>query len=142
MGARKVIMNFIPPSYDDLETIAQDIIDDLPEEIASVNGDIVLEIEDLVDETMEHALDLDDAYDLLLHFKHEKDIAPGIERKQSDNNGTLILFRRPILDEWCDSGEDLSVLIRQLIIEELGRVYDFSDDEIEDMVNRHHQGML
>jgi predicted Zn-dependent protease with MMP-like domain len=142
MSAQKIIMNFVPPSYDDIITLGQGILDDLPEELDDIIGDVALTIEDLADEILEDELDLDDAFELLILFKHEKEISPGVERKQEENNGTLTVFRRPVLDEWCESGEDLAILLRHLIIEELGRVFDFEDDDIEDMTQRHHQGLL
>ena len=43
---------------------------------------------------------------------------------------------------WCETQEDLQSLIRQVMIEELGRHFEFSDEDIEDMTERHYQGML
>ena len=43
---------------------------------------------------------------------------------------------------WCESGEHLTAMLRQIMIEELGKHFDFSEDEIDEMSERHYQGML
>jgi predicted Zn-dependent protease with MMP-like domain len=43
---------------------------------------------------------------------------------------------------WCETGEDLNLLVRQALIEELAHNFEFSEDEIDDMARRHYQGML
>jgi len=143
MSTQQIIMNFtVPPSFDDLSVIANDIIGNLPEELLEHFEEIEVQIEDVVDEATEMELNLDDAFDLLLMFKSGKEISPGVEAKSAGGQDVLILYRRAILDLWCEEGEDLSVMIRQIIVEELGRAFEFSEDDIEEFVSRHHQGLL
>jgi len=143
MNGRKIIMNFsVPPSLDDLEVMADEALENLPEELEDFCDNISIQLEELPDETMEQELDLDDPYDLLVLFRSGKEVSPGVEKKSVDADDILILFRRPVLDLWCEAQEPLPLLIRQLIIEELGRNFDFSDDEIDEMTSRHYQGLL
>jgi len=46
------------------------------------------------------------------------------------------------LDLWCETGEDLSGLLREVVIEEISRAFDYSEDDIIEMMGRHHQGMF
>ena len=39
----------------------------------------------------------------------------------------VFLYRRPILDYWCETGEDLTHLIRHFLIHEIGHHFGFSD---------------
>lgn len=143
MNQQRIIMNFsVPPSVDDLEVIVQEAFDSLPEEILEFCDGLSLAIEEFPDESVEAELDLDDPYELMALYKSGKEIAPGVERKVANDDDCLILYRRPILDVWCDSGDDLGQVVREVLIEELGNQFDFSDDEVEEMVQRHHQGML
>ena len=136
-------MNFtVPPSADDLEVIAGGVLEQLPEELAEFSDGLSVVIEELPDETVEQDLDLEDAYDLLALYKNGKEISPGVERKTANDDDVLLLYRRSILDAWCENVDDLSALIRHIIIEELGRHFDFSEDEIDEMNERHYQGML
>ena len=136
-GHKIVIMNYTtPPSLEDLEGMAQAHLDNLPDELADYCEDLVLVIEDLPDESIENDLDLDTPFDILALFKNGAEITPGVLAKQQSEDDRLILFRRPILDYWCESYEDLNFLIRQIIINELGQNFDLSDEEIEDLVLR------
>ena len=143
MEQQRIIMNFsVPPSAEDLLVMAQEVFDILPEEILEFCDTLTIEIEDFPDETIETELELDDPSELLALYKSGKEISPGVESKVVDEDDVLMLYRRPILDFWCDSGEDLTNVIRNVMIEELGSRFDFSEKDIEEMSARHHQGML
>ncbi|HJT05792.1 MAG TPA: metallopeptidase family protein, partial [Stellaceae bacterium] len=43
----------------------------------------------------------------------------------------IFLYRRPILDYWCETGEDLYQLVRHVLIHEIGHHFGFSDDDME-----------
>lgn len=141
--AQKIIMNYsTPPSLEDMEVIAAEALGNLPEELLEFCDELALRVEDFPDEVVEHEMDLDDSYDLLALYKNGKEIAPGVERKTANDDDVLVLYRRPILDLWCEEQDDLMTLVRQVMIEELGRRFDFSETEIDEMVQRHYQGML
>lgn len=143
MDQGKIIMNFSsPPSAEDIEAMASDIAETLPEEILEFCEEITIQVEELPDESVEQEMDLDDPYDLLALYRSGKQIAPGIESKVANDDDVLILYRRPILDLWIETGYDLMNTIRDVMIEELGSQFEFSEDEIEEMAQRHHQGML
>ncbi len=143
MDCQQIIMNFtVPPSVDDIEALAKVVVENLPDELLRDCEELVVLVEDIADETTVNDLDLEDPFDLPALYKSAKEIAPGIERKVANDDDVLVLFRRAVLDVWCDTGEDFQSLIRQVIIEELGRFFEFSDDDIEDMNSRHYQGML
>lgn len=143
MDARKIIMNFtVSPSLEDIEILASNVVDHMPDELNGFIESVALVIEDFPDEALETELELEDPFDLVALFRSGKEISPGIEKKSANDDDVLMLFRRPILDLWCESGEDLSALLQQIIIEELARNFDFTEDEIEDMAQRHHGALL
>ncbi len=143
MDRRQIIMNFsVPPSLEDIEYIAADARENLPEELLEFCEETDIVVEDFPDSATEAELELDDPYDLLALYKSGREISPGVERKTAGDSDTLVLYRRPMLDLWCESGEDLSAVVRQVMIEEIGRSFDFSDSEIEEMLRRHYQGMF
>lgn len=139
----QIIMNFsTPPSIDDLNVIATSQFELMPDEIADQVENISIQIEDMPDEATEAEMDLDDPYELVALFKSGKQISPGVEKKSANDDDVLILYRRPILDMWCDTCEDLTSLVRDIMIEEIASNLDFSEDDIEEMASRHYQGML
>jgi predicted Zn-dependent protease with MMP-like domain len=44
-----------------------------------------------------------------------------------DDIGMIFLYRRPLLDYWIESREDLSHLVRHVLIHEIGHHFGFSD---------------
>ena len=140
---QQIIMNFsMPPSDDDLSVIANEQLQNLPDELLEFFDDLTVQVEDIPDEATESDLELEDPYELLVLYKAGKELAPGVEKKAANDDDALILYRRPILDAWCETGEDLTQIIREAMIEEIGNHFDFSEDEIEEMTARHYQGML
>ena len=143
MDRQQIIMHFtVPPLADDLKVMAEEALEGLPEEILEHCEDLVIEIEELPDETVEQDLDLDDPYELMALFRSAKQIAPGVEKKVANEDDILVIYRRPLLDLWCENGENLNDLVRQVMIEELGAQFEYNDDEIDEMISRHYQGML
>jgi len=135
---QQIIMNFsTAPSVDDINVIALEQIENLPDELVDLCEDVVIQIEDIADEATESDLDLDHPYDLLALFKGGKQLSPGIEKKSANDDDTLVLYRRALLDVWCETGEDISQIVREAIIEELATNFEFSDDDIEDMQRRY-----
>jgi predicted Zn-dependent protease with MMP-like domain len=143
MNKKKVIMNFTtPPNIEDIEVIGEHVLENLPEELMEFCESLAINVEEIPDETVEMELDLDDPYELVALYRKGSQIAPGVESKTANDDDVILIFRRPLLDMWCELNDDLSDVLRQVMIEEIGASFDFSEDEIEEMTLRHHQGML
>lgn len=143
MTSQQIIMHFSrPPSADDLEGMAADALQNLPEELSSHCVELTIRIEEFPDEATEQEMELEDPYELAAFFKSGKEISPGVQKKIATADDVLILYRRPLLDMWCEAHDDLGLLLRQVMIEELGRCFEFSDADIDEMTARHFQGML
>lgn len=140
---QQIIMNYsVSPSLEDLEIMTGNVLENVPDELLEFIENLSVVIEDFPDELTEAELDLEDPFDLLALYKSGNEISPGIVKKMANDDDVLMLYRRPILDMWCESGDELFSVLRHVVIEELGRNFDFSEHEIEDMTKRHHQAML
>lgn len=143
MECKRIIMNYtVPPSVEDLDDLAAVVWESMPDELSSRCDELAITVEDIADETTLSDLGIEDPFDLVALYKDGKAISPGVERKVANDDDSLVIYRRSILDMWCETQEDLQGLIRQAMIEELGRYFEFSDEDIEDMSERHYQGML
>lgn len=143
MERDQIIMSYsVPPSAEDIEVLAKGILETLPEELLEFCDGMAISVEDFPDEAIQQELDLDDPYDLLALYRSGSEIAPGVTKKTANDDDQLLIFRRPLLDVWCETFEDLNNLIRQVMIEELGQNFDFSEDEIEEMAARNFSGVL
>lgn len=143
MNQNRINMSFsAPPSGEDILELAREILESLPEEILEKCETLALQCEEMADEATEAEMELDDPYELLALYRSGKEISRGVQRKVANDDDVLILYRRPILDMWCEMGEDLKDIIREVMIEELGQNFEFSEDEIAEMTRRHHQGLF
>jgi len=103
---QQIIMNFsVPPSPDDLTVIANGQLQNMPDELSDYIEDLTIRIEEFPDEATESDLELEDAYELLTLYKAGKELAPGVETKAANDDDVLILYRRPILDVWSETGK-------------------------------------
>lgn len=118
-----------PPSADEIEAIARATLERLPEPFAHSLGDVVLLVQEFADETTLAQMGIDDPFELSGLYEG----IPLTERSVEES-GTLpervLLFRRPILDEWADSEETLEHLVAHVLIHEVGHHFGLSDDDI------------
>ncbi|MCB9980691.1 MAG: metallopeptidase family protein [Rhodospirillales bacterium] len=143
MNQSRIIMSYTTaPSSEDLLVLAQETLETLPPELLSYCSDLAISVEDIADEALEVELDLEDSFELLALYRSGQEIAPGVLSKVANDDDLLILFRRPILDMWCDSGEHLPGVLREVMITEIARNFEFLEEEIDAMLREHYQGML
>jgi len=143
MDAKQIIMNYTtPPGLNEFETLSAAILEAMPDELSAHCADLNVVIEDFPDDAMQADMDVDDPYELLALYRGGKELSPGIEKKNTDDDDTLLLFRRPILDLWCENCEDITALMRDIMIEEIAKAHDFSEDDIDEMTAGHSQQIL
>lgn len=116
-----------PPSLDDIEAVASTELAALPKDFKRHLGDIVFRVQEFPDNETLDALELESPFDLMglyhgvdMASKSVSDPVPGIDM--------IYLYRRPLLDYWCETGEDLGHLIRHVLIHEIGHHFGLSDD--------------
>ncbi len=137
MDRQQIIMTFTtPPGIEELTAIAKSAFQALPEEVLSFCEELCIQVEEFPDTAIENELDLQDPYELVALFRSGGQISPGVQKKVANDDDALIIYRRPLLDMWCETGEDLSGLMRQIMIEELAQNFDFSEDEIAELTRQ------
>ena len=119
-----------PPSLADIEALAERALAAIPRRLKRHLGAVVIRVEEFPDEETEEAMGLEGPFDILglyrgiaLPHKSAGDPLPGIDM--------IFLYRRPILDYWCETGEDLERLVRHVLIHEIGHHFGFSDADME-----------
>ena len=118
-----------PPSLADIEELANQALGTIPSRLKRQIGAVVIRVEEFPDEETEQAMGLDSAFDILglyrgvaLPHKSVSDPRPNVDM--------IFLYRRPILDYWCETGEDLADLVRHVLIHEIGHHFGFSDADM------------
>lgn len=118
------------PSLADLERLAREAFESLPEAFRARVTSVAIRIEDFPDKEIESDMGLESPFDLLGLYS-------GVslrEKSVIDQPGDLdrvFLYRRPILDYWADSGERLDQIVRHVLIHEIGHHFGLSDDDME-----------
>ncbi len=117
------------PTADEIEAIARRTLAALPEPFASHLRDVVLQVEEFAADEMLTSMGIEDPFDLTGLYE-----GVPLNQKSVDISGTLpdriLLFRRPILDEWADGQHTLERLVTHILIHEAGHHFGFSDDDM------------
>lgn len=119
----------IAPSAQEIEAIARRTLAALPDAFRRHIGEIVLIVEDFADDETLKALDIESPFDLTGVY-HGRPIG---EKSSMDSGAVpdrIHLYRRAILDEWIEDGEDLATLVRHIVIHEVGHHFGLSDDDM------------
>jgi predicted Zn-dependent protease with MMP-like domain len=122
-----------PPSADDIEQIGRQVLNELPEMFRRHVRDVVIAVEDFPDDATLRDLGMESPFDLLglyhgVPVGHGSTLAP--PREDVDR---IYLYRRPLLEYWCETGEPLAALVRNTLIHEIGHHFGFSDDDMEEI---------
>lgn len=123
-------MNQVPPTLADLDIMAQKALATVPDELKRHLGAVVIRIEEFPDDETADEMSLESPFDLLGLYRgvalpHQSVSSPhvGIDM--------IFLYRRPILDYWVETGEDLQAVVRHVLIHEIGHHFGFSDEDME-----------
>jgi predicted Zn-dependent protease with MMP-like domain len=118
------------PTLAEIEAIARAELARLPEPFRRHVRDVVVRVDDFCDAEIEREMDLDSPFDLLglyqgvsLSQKSVADAPQDLDR--------IFLYRRPILDFWCEGTDTLDHVVRHVLIHEIGHHLGFSDDDME-----------
>jgi predicted Zn-dependent protease with MMP-like domain len=120
-----------PPSLADIERLARQAWDAMPETFRAMAGDVMIHIEDFADDDVLADLDIEDPFELSglyqgvdLTQRSISDPAPQTPR--------VFLYRRAILDEWIERSDvSLSDLVSHILVHEIGHHFGLSDDAMD-----------
>ncbi len=119
-----------PPTLADLEAVAREAYASIPADLRSYVNDVVVRVEEFPDDETLEELDCESPFDLLGLYRGVDLTRKSVQDAPQDLD-MIFLYRRPILDYWCEEGEDLTHLVRHVLIHEIGHHFGFSDDDME-----------
>jgi len=118
-----------PPTLNDIEALADAAWRAIPARLRAMAADIVIRVEEFPSAEIRRDMALDSPFDLLGLYQG---VALG-ERSVMDSTpdiDMIFLYRRPLLDYWCETDEDLGHLVRHVLIHEIGHHFGFSDADM------------
>ncbi len=118
------------PGLDDIEQLARTALATVPEELRRQVEDVPIRVEEFPDAETERDMELETPFDLLGLYRGVSLDRRGVfdVRQEPD---MIFLYRRPILDYWCETGEALADIVRHLLIHEIGHHFGLSDADME-----------
>jgi len=118
------------PSLADIDEIARQAFENLPHHFRSRCTDVVLRIEEFPSDDVVADMQLESPFDILGLYQGTE-----LTHKSFSESGSLpdmvFLYRRPILDYWCESGETLRHIVTHVLVHEIGHHFGFSDDDMD-----------
>jgi len=119
------------PSLDDLELLARDAFDSLPETFRRLTGELQIRVSEFPEDDVLDDLGIESEFGLLGLF-HGVGLAHAAAVPQTGTMPNMIwLYRRPILDYWAEHDETLGGIVTHVLIHEIGHHFGLSDDDIE-----------
>lgn len=120
-----------PPDAAEIVRLGEEVLAELPDYVRAHIADVPVRVEDFADEATLRDLGIDDPFSLSGLYRgvpighREAVMAP------SGFPDMIFLYRRPILDEWCEEDVPLKDLVRTVLVHEIGHHLGLSDEDIE-----------
>ena len=125
----------LPPSLDDLEALARQAWDGLPQAFRALAGSVIFRIQDWPEEDLLAEMGIDDPVELTGLYQ-------GIDLTQASIADPVppapmvFLYRRPILEEWVERGDiALADLVAHILIHEIGHHFGLSDEAMDALLD-------
>jgi len=118
------------PTADELTAVAEDAFEQIPQELVRHVQGVAIRVVDFPDRETVAEMELESEFDLLGLYR-----GVSLDRRSvgdvPQDVDMIFLYRRPLLDYWCETGEDLTRLVRHVLIHEIGHHFGLSDEAME-----------
>ena len=119
----------LAPSLEDLAAIAERAFAALPAGFRQLAGEVLFRVDDFPSDEVLDELGIEDPFGLTGLYQGLDLGRRGFDAPAEPCR--VFLYRRPILDYWCESDEDLPHIVRHVLIHEIGHHFGLSDDDME-----------
>ena len=122
------------PDAAHIETLALTTLSRLPAPFAEHLSGVVLFVQEFADDAVLRDMEIENPFDLTGLYAGR---SVGQEAQTGDLPPSIFLYRRPLLDEWVETGVALEALIAHVVIHEVGHHFGLSDADmhaLEEMV--------
>jgi predicted Zn-dependent protease with MMP-like domain len=117
------------PDAAEIERLAEAAIGRMPEGFRRHLEGVVLRVDDFADEGVLAELGIEEAFDLTGLYTG-RPIGEQSSLLSGELPAMIHLYRRPLLDEWAETGVSLEALVTHVIVHEVGHHFGFSDEDM------------
>ena len=119
------------PSLDDIDTLAQVAFSRLPAPFRARCEGLVIRVVDFPDDETLDEMGAQSEFDLLGLFRGRGLAQRGTIEETGELPNMIWLYRRPLLDFWCESDDSLDAVVTHVLVHEIGHHFGLSDADIE-----------
>jgi len=119
------------PSLDDIEAIAAESFAKLPVEFRALCEGLIIHVVDFPDEETLEQMDAGSEFDLLGLFRGRGLAHRGVSDVTGEMPNMVWLYRRPLLDFWCEGEDTLGEVVTHVLVHEIGHHFGLSDEDME-----------
>ncbi len=120
----------LPPTTEDIEALAEEALKTIPDALRQFTTGLIIQVAEFPDDDVLAEMEAETPFDIMGLYQGTSMLEEVVESSGALPN-MVFLYRRPILDYWAETGEDLRHLVRHVLIHEIGHHFGFSDDDME-----------
>jgi predicted Zn-dependent protease with MMP-like domain len=119
------------PTAADIEAMAEAAYAQLPESFRRLCEGLVIQVDDFPDEETLEEMSAQSEFDLLGLFRGRGMAHRGAVEETGALPNMVWLYRRPLLDFWCEGEESLGTVVTHVLVHEIGHHFGLSDEDME-----------
>ena len=119
------------PSLGDIEALAEETFAKLPAEFRALCEGVIIQVVDFPDEETLEQMEAESEFDLLGLFRGRGLAHRGAVDETGALPNMVWLYRRPLLDFWCEGEDTLGAVVAHVLVHEIGHHFGLYDDDME-----------
>jgi predicted Zn-dependent protease with MMP-like domain len=119
------------PIAEDIDALAQAAFERLPASFRRLSEGLIIQVVDFPDDETLDEMGVESEFDLLGLFRGRGLAQRGAVEETGELPNMIWLYRRPLLDFWCDGEDSLGEVVAHVLIHEIGHHFGLSDADIE-----------
>ncbi len=124
------------PTSEDIEALARAAFEGLPASFRDLSDGLVIQVVDFPDDETLNEMDAESEFDLLGLFRGRGLAQRGATEETGELPNMIWLYRRPLLDFWCEGDDTLSEVVTHVLVHEIGHHFGLSDADMEAIEER------
>ena len=119
------------PTLEDIESLADAAFARLPGPFRKLCEGVVIQVVDFPDDETLDEMGAESEFDLLGLFRGRGLPDRGAIDETGQMPNMIWLYRRPLLDTWCDGDDTLEAVVSHVLVHEIGHHFGLSDADME-----------